>query len=182
MNTPIPAASPIQFTTIIADLPLQSLPPISDNPHLSPPHIIPDDNNIRFPTIRNIVSGIPDGFCLSTNLFGHSADITLPLKGSHNILGISLALNPDNDHIILKECLPYTPAGHIPRWRSTIRDSTVIAVNNIPRPPLPTSSLQLPPPAYAKTSRYPSPLLLRNESTPVQKRTFLRYTLNNSTL
>mmetsp|Transcript_21547 Transcript_21547/g.25679 ORF Transcript_21547/g.25679 Transcript_21547/m.25679 type:complete len:144 (+) Transcript_21547:643-1074(+) len=78
-----------------------------------------------------MVLGIPGGFCLSTNPFEHSTDITIPIKGNHSTLGLSLALHPDNDCIILRECIPSTPAGRIPRWRSTIRDSTVITVNDI---------------------------------------------------
>eukprot|EP00555_Chaetoceros_dichaeta_P013604 CAMPEP_0198259830 /NCGR_PEP_ID=MMETSP1447-20131203/8924_1 /TAXON_ID=420782 /ORGANISM="Chaetoceros dichaeta, Strain CCMP1751" /LENGTH=108 /DNA_ID=CAMNT_0043947319 /DNA_START=193 /DNA_END=519 /DNA_ORIENTATION=- len=78
-----------------------------------------------------MASGVPDDFSLSTNPFGNSTEIVIPIKGLHPTLCLSLSPHPDTDRIILKEYLPSTPAGRIPRWRSTLRESTIIAVKDI---------------------------------------------------
>eukprot|EP00555_Chaetoceros_dichaeta_P004056 CAMPEP_0198252752 /NCGR_PEP_ID=MMETSP1447-20131203/3232_1 /TAXON_ID=420782 /ORGANISM="Chaetoceros dichaeta, Strain CCMP1751" /LENGTH=139 /DNA_ID=CAMNT_0043938127 /DNA_START=168 /DNA_END=584 /DNA_ORIENTATION=- len=78
-----------------------------------------------------MTSGVPEDFSLSPNPFGNSTTIVIPLKGLHPTLGLSLSPHPDSDRILLKECLPSTLAGRIHRWRSTLRESTMIAVNDI---------------------------------------------------
>ena len=77
-------------------------------------------------------TGPPDDFHLSTYPFGPSTEFTLPLKGQHPTLGLDLITDPNNSQIVMKSCSPSTPAARIPRWRSTLRNSVIIAVNGAP--------------------------------------------------
>ena len=122
------------------DAPIVHLPssPIPTTPPNHPPEptstpftplpITADDG----PHIIMHTTGLPDDFHLSTNPFGPSTDFTLPLKGQHPTLGLDLIKHPDNSRILMKSCSPSTPAARIPRWRSTLRNSIIIAVNNTP--------------------------------------------------
>ena len=108
-NEPILTTTPDEIPTVSVP-PTQSQLPTSKDATLTVPHLIPD-NETGSPIIHRTTSGPPDDFFLSTNPFGHSTDITLPVKGTHPTLGLSLTLHPDNDRIVLTGCLPSTPVG-----------------------------------------------------------------------
>ena len=95
-------------------------------------HIIPPDEEDDNPSLICSASGVPENFVLSSNPLGHSTDITIPINGNHLSLGLRLEIHTDTDRIILRECIPSTPAARIPKWRSTLRDSTIITVDGKP--------------------------------------------------
>ena len=54
INDPVQTASSEQSPTTITEPPLQSLPPNSEYPKISTPHLIPDKDEIDFPIIRSL--------------------------------------------------------------------------------------------------------------------------------
>ena len=101
-------------------------------PHISPnTHLIPDDS----PTNAiHAVNNIPlsSEFDLSSNPFGPSLNITIKFKGTHPTLGLISSIDNDTSSLILESMSPSTPAHRIPRWKSTLRQSTIIAVDDNP--------------------------------------------------
>ena len=68
----------------------------------------------------------------SDNPFDNELNITIDNKGNHPTLGLDVAHHKDFDKVQLLSCSKGTPAGKIPRWRSTLRDSSVLTVNQTP--------------------------------------------------
>ena len=120
---------------------LNIVPPESSNlseilpvttPHISPnTHLIPDD---PLTNIIHAVNNIPlsSEFDLSSNPFGPSLNITIKVKGTHPTLGLISSIDNDTSSLILESMAPSTPAHRIPRWKSTLRQSTIIAVDDNP--------------------------------------------------
>ena len=56
--------------------------------------------------------------------------VKIKIKGDHPTLG--LLLQPD-DHgrLIFNDAAPHAPANRLPRWKSTLRHSTLLEFNNI---------------------------------------------------
>jgi len=107
---------------------------LSHDPSISTPgtmpHIIPDDD--RDEASSDHINTIADNFHLNLNPFGPSTIITLPVNSTYQSLGLDLIQHEDNDRILLQSCVPSTPTARIPRWRSTLRHSLVIAIDNAP--------------------------------------------------
>ena len=74
----------------------------------------------------------PDDFHLTSNPFGPSTTVTLTTKGTHPTLGLDIHHHSDTSRIVLRSCFPSTPAARIPRWRSTLRESYIIALDDTP--------------------------------------------------
>eukprot|EP00555_Chaetoceros_dichaeta_P015347 CAMPEP_0198275924 /NCGR_PEP_ID=MMETSP1447-20131203/65035_1 /TAXON_ID=420782 /ORGANISM="Chaetoceros dichaeta, Strain CCMP1751" /LENGTH=347 /DNA_ID=CAMNT_0043970831 /DNA_START=737 /DNA_END=1776 /DNA_ORIENTATION=+ len=131
INIPPPSTSPHHPHHTPA---LDGIGPISSTSLANRPilHIIPEDDIPPTPTVLATSSPKPEEFTLSSSPFGHSVDISLPTKGLHPTLGLSLECHDDNDHIIIMSCIASTPAARIPRWRSTLRQSILVAIDHIP--------------------------------------------------
>jgi len=95
-------------------------------------NMIPDDNAIIAPTTNTPPSLNPVKLELSSNPFGNSVDITIQLKVDHPTLGLELLHHVDKNCITLQRCIPSTPVARIPRWRSTLRDGIIIALDGTP--------------------------------------------------
>ena len=93
-------------------------------------HIIPNDDDGDDASSSRITT-IADDFHLTTNPFGPSTIVTLPIKGTHPALGLHLIQHEDNNRILLHSCVPSTPAARIPRWRSTLHQSSIIAIDDV---------------------------------------------------
>jgi len=78
------------------------------------------------------VTGPPENFHLTSNPFGPYTIVTLQTKGNHPNLGLELLHHQDTSRVVLKSCLPSTPAARIPQWRSTLRSRYIIAVDDHP--------------------------------------------------
>lgn len=65
----------------------------------------------------------------SDNPYDNEIDITIDVKGDHPTLGLDVQHNKDFDRLQLLACSNGTPAGKIQRWRSTLRNAFIIAVN-----------------------------------------------------
>ena len=69
-------------------------------------------------------------FELSCNAFGPSLDVNISLKGCHPTLDLDLYIHTDNNRIILRSCLPSSPAANIKKWRSTLRHLIFVECND----------------------------------------------------
>ena len=132
-DAPIITAPPTSIDPLPLSTPVitPSVTPLSHT--ISPPtlpHYIPDDESLG--DTVNAATGTPDDFHLISNPFGPSTTITLTTKCSHPTLLLDLHHHSDISRIVLRSYLPSTPAVRIPRWRSTLRDSYIIAVDDIP--------------------------------------------------
>ena len=146
--TPVPTTSPPQNNT---------LPPNHRSPQSSTTpshmHVIPDDSDQILTASTTAQPHQPDDFTLSSNPFGNSVEISIPVKGIHPTLGLDLIQDDDTNRIKLKSCSPSTPAARIPRWRSTLRDGIVIAINDAPVDTIDNITTAI---ATARTSSTPS--------------------------
>ena len=53
------------------------------------------------------------------------------IKGTHETMGLILQTNGDfGNGLQLKECKRSTPAAKIPKWKSTLRESFLIKIND----------------------------------------------------
>ena len=112
---------------------IQSPTPDTTTPHLTDAHLIPPDTDDDIsPLIRSTATEKPIDFELTSNPFGSSVDITILLKGDHPTLGLDLVHDDDNNRITLASCISSTPAARIPRWRSTLRHATIVAIDHVP--------------------------------------------------
>ena len=50
-------------------------------------------------------------------------------KGSHRTLGMQLSHDTIDGRIKLKQCLPGTPSARLPKWRSELKNSTILTIN-----------------------------------------------------
>ena len=100
-----------------------------------PPHnvnIIPDDDPIIASTVDAPPPHTPIEFELSSNPFGNSVDVSILVKGDHPTLGLDIVHNSDNARLTLQSCTASTTAARIPRWRSTLRNGIIIAIEDTP--------------------------------------------------
>ena len=128
-----PPLSPTQIHT----LPTTTSPPRPSIPTPSPQHhsaylqkhvhIIPPDDHAAVYTISNPLSDIEFTGCPH----GPTQSVIIPTSGSHPTLGLDLYRHKDNDRIMLRQCLPSTPAAKIRKWRSTLRHATILALDDI---------------------------------------------------
>ena len=72
----------------------------------------------------------PTKFILSTNPFGKSVTIHIAIKRSHPTIRLNLSHHLDNQHLILYDITPSTPAHHIFFCQSTLCKSIVISIGN----------------------------------------------------
>lgn len=79
-------------------------------------HLIPDNDASNAPIVHTSTANITDDFERSTNPFGHSTEITLPIKCNHTTISLALNHHHDADRIILTIYLFSTPASHIHLW------------------------------------------------------------------
>lgn len=69
---------------------------------------------------------------LIDNPFGASVLHHISTRGTHPTLGLILFNHKDNGRLLLKECTSATPSARIPKWRSELRNSILISVNDEP--------------------------------------------------
>ena len=74
----------------------------------------------------------PVEFVMSSNPFGPSIDIPIRVRGNNATLGLNLYLDDDTKTLKLRDMTPSTPAHRVPRWRSTLRHSILVAVDDVP--------------------------------------------------
>lgn len=74
----------------------------------------------------------PQVIKFSDNPFDNKLEITIDNKGDHPTLRLDVVHHKDFDKVQLISCSKGTPAGKILRWRSTLRDSFVLAVDHTP--------------------------------------------------
>ena len=68
----------------------------------------------------------------SANPYDHEMDITIPTDSDHPTLGLDLQHCKTQDRPQLIACSKGTPAGRINKWRSTLRNGFVLAINKQP--------------------------------------------------
>ena len=118
----------------------------SDNPSDTPsipipntvPNVIPcNPNEINPPQIHrmqyndNAVDKIPQLY-LSCDPFGPTLTMPCRVTGVHPLLGLQLDDTNMNGRFILRHCEKGTPSAKIRKWRSTLRNSNLVRINDIP--------------------------------------------------
>ena len=97
-----------QMTGALPDDTSTPLPPVDGTLHL-----IPLDDDKVVPSLIHSAAGVPEDFVLSTNLFGNSTDVTIPIKGNHPTIGLQLKIHTNTNRILLRKCTPSTPEARI---------------------------------------------------------------------
>ena len=101
-----------------------------------PTNIHNHNEEIVTPTINKVTSDlnvsieIPYNINLSLDPFDNYTQRTIQIKGNHSLLGLKLQICKVRNIPHIVECLKGTPAIRIPRWRSEMRTSYIIAINN----------------------------------------------------
>ena len=72
----------------------------------------------------------PLDFSLTSNPHGLSFDIDIPIKDTDPTLGLDLIVEDDTDRVRLRSYKPSTLVARIPRWRSTLRNSILVAIGD----------------------------------------------------
>ena len=99
-----------------------------------PTHVIPinDDGVVVWTLHRasDTPTETPTEFCISQHAHRPLVNITLSVKGLNLTLGLNLYKNPDNGKLTLRDMALSTPVAKVARWRSTLRESILTAVNS----------------------------------------------------
>ena len=110
---------------------------------INSPNIIPytqddiDDQHtqdVNKASISNLNTNIepPYQICLSPDPIDNILQTEIMTKGSHATLGLELKHNEKlGNRLQLIQCLKSTPSARIPKWRSTLRNSFLVAINDI---------------------------------------------------
>ena len=83
-----------------------------------------DSANPQACHIHNLNVETPQNITMDSDGDGPYLEIELRVKGDNETLGLNVHTNTAG-HIILKDCIPSTPAAKIPKWRSTLRNARV---------------------------------------------------------
>ena len=67
----------------------------------------------------------PYHITLSSDPIDNNIDVPIPLRGTHDTLGLHIEMDTKMNRIQLRNCISSTPAAKIPRWRSTLRDGYI---------------------------------------------------------
>ena len=103
-------------------------------PLTAPQHKIPED---KFPTsvppaAAAAKATVKDTIEFTDNPFDHQLDITIEKSGNHPTLGLDMTMCELRQQPKLLACQKGEPAGKIRKWKSTLRDGYILAVNGIP--------------------------------------------------
>jgi deoxyuridine 5'-triphosphate nucleotidohydrolase len=78
------------------------------------------------------VDGIaPYNIWMSTDPFNHRMTLNIDTKGTHPTMGLIVKECPTTHRVQLIDMAPGTPGIRIPKWRSTIKRSILLSINNI---------------------------------------------------
>ena len=66
---------------------------------------------------------------MSSDPYNNRLEHKIILKGTHKTLGMQLITDNISGRIKLKQCLPGTPSARLPKWRSELRNSTILTIN-----------------------------------------------------
>ena len=89
-------------------------------------HIIPDDE----PALNATDDSEHSGFVFSLNPYRPSLDVQIQVKGDHPTLGIDLVTDTNNGRLLLKGMKTSTPAHKVPRWKTTLKQATLVPVDD----------------------------------------------------
>ena len=98
----------------------------------SSPVPIPYTNDeINKPTVRSYTDRLGD-LWLSHDPFGPTLTMEVTTKGTHPTVGLQLDDNNINGRLYLRHCEKRTPAARMKKWRTNLRNSNLLRINDIP--------------------------------------------------
>ena len=131
IETPLPSPTTVLQPT---KSPLPSTDTNQAAPYSANADVIPyEDNELNTPTINAVTSDLEDIY-LSYDPFGPTTTATIRVSGVHPTLGLELDFTDTSHRLILRNCAKSTPAHKIKRWRSTLRNGSLIRIDNKPTP------------------------------------------------
>ena len=80
--------------------------------------------------IEDVEIKLPYNIYLSHDLYNNRLEHKVMVKGKHKTLGIQITHDLVNGKLKLKQCLPGTPSARLPKWRSELKNSTILKVND----------------------------------------------------
>ena len=121
--------------TITSQLIVTQTPPVTSDPkpesHTSPQPIPFTPDELDKPTLHSFTDRIGD-LWLSNDPFGPTLTMEIDVKGSHSTLGLQLDDNNMIGRLYLRHCEKSTPSARMPKWRTNLRNSSLIRINNQP--------------------------------------------------
>ena len=110
-------------------------PPVTSDPkpesHTSPQPIPFTPDELDKPTLHSFTDRIGD-LWLSNDPFGPTLTMEIDVKGSHSTLGLQLDDNNMIGRLYLRHCEKSTPSARMSKWRTNLRNSSPIRINNQP--------------------------------------------------
>ena len=121
--------------TITSQLIVTQTPPVTSDPkpesHTSPQPIPFTPDELDKPTLHSFTDRIGD-LWLSNDPFGPTLTMEIDVKGSHSTLGLQLDDNNMIGRLYLRHCEKSTPSARMSKWRTNLRNSSLIRINNQP--------------------------------------------------
>jgi hypothetical protein len=100
----------------------------SENPN-TPSHIPTSQPSTEH---HEVLPDLPYDIYMSQDPFDNELEVELLVKGDHQTLGLRCELCPYRNRLRFVDAVISTPASRIPKWQSTLRNSYILAVNQVP--------------------------------------------------